>query len=288
MQTIHTQDASGFGGPENRSSSLEDPETKTIKILLLELANEKLRADLNAVKAKLAEERYARLEKEIQFLRGREAIMWQESKGSQDNLAAPKRPPAKKGKKPKQKNSQQPKPKSKKTAAAKNKKRQPIEQTPMLFLGEAAHIVTSTSGPPKKKRKKWTKAAKSNGERLDFVGAKIGGHRFNPLVDSIDLQSLDPRKDPPPKKGKDGFQIGRWTVKEHSCFKKGLDLYASGKSSWEKIAKLVKTRSVIQTRTHAQKYFKKLYRSGVVQKTPKQSSAEGNIVRPIYHLPSEN
>ena len=96
MQTIHTQDASGFGGPENRSSSLEDPETKTIKILLLELANEKLRADLNAVKAKLAEERYARLEKEIQFLRGREAIMWQESKGSQDNLAAPKRPPAKK------------------------------------------------------------------------------------------------------------------------------------------------------------------------------------------------
>ena len=138
----------------------------------------------------------------------------------------------------------------------------------MLALGEAAHMVTANR--PKKRRRKSNKSAKSNGERLDYVGMTIGGHGNNPLVESIDLHSLDPKKDPQPKKGKDGYNIGRWTIKEHSDFKKGLDLYASDKNSWEQISKLVKTRSIIQTRTHAQKYFKKLYRSGLVQKRPKK------------------
>mmetsp|Transcript_28529 Transcript_28529/g.40639 ORF Transcript_28529/g.40639 Transcript_28529/m.40639 type:complete len:416 (+) Transcript_28529:229-1476(+) len=48
---------------------------------------------------------------------------------------------------------------------------------------------------------------------------------------------------------------GRWTKEEHLTFIKGLEMYGKG---WKKIASLVKTRTVVQIRTHAQKYFLKL------------------------------
>jgi len=48
---------------------------------------------------------------------------------------------------------------------------------------------------------------------------------------------------------------GRWTREEHLMFIKGLDMYGKG---WKKIAGLIKTRTVVQIRTHAQKYFLKL------------------------------
>ena len=48
---------------------------------------------------------------------------------------------------------------------------------------------------------------------------------------------------------------GRWTREEHQTFIKGLELYGKG---WKKIAGLIKTRTVVQIRTHAQKYFLKL------------------------------
>jgi SHAQKYF class myb-like DNA-binding protein len=48
---------------------------------------------------------------------------------------------------------------------------------------------------------------------------------------------------------------GRWTNEEHILFLKGLEQYGKG---WKKIAKLIKTRTVVQIRTHAQKYFQKL------------------------------
>ena len=48
---------------------------------------------------------------------------------------------------------------------------------------------------------------------------------------------------------------GRWTTVEHQLFLRGLELYGKG---WKKIACLIKTRAVVQIRTHAQKYFLKL------------------------------
>jgi SHAQKYF class myb-like DNA-binding protein len=48
---------------------------------------------------------------------------------------------------------------------------------------------------------------------------------------------------------------GRWTGEEHILFLKGLEMHGKG---WKKIAKLIKTRTVVQIRTHAQKYFQKL------------------------------
>ncbi|CAN0538638.1 unnamed protein product, partial [Laminaria digitata] len=48
---------------------------------------------------------------------------------------------------------------------------------------------------------------------------------------------------------------GRWTNDEHNLFLRGLDLHGKG---WKKIAFLIRTRTVVQVRTHAQKYFQKL------------------------------
>ena len=50
-------------------------------------------------------------------------------------------------------------------------------------------------------------------------------------------------------------QTGRWTKEEHEAFLQGLKLYGK---EWKKVAAKVKTRTVVQTRTHAQKYFQKL------------------------------
>jgi SHAQKYF class myb-like DNA-binding protein len=76
---------------------------------------------------------------------------------------------------------------------------------------------------------------------------------------------------PPPKKsmgrgpGKAGAgvrvveqgseQTGRWTKEEHEAFLSGLAMYGK---EWKKVAARVKTRTVVQTRTHAQKYFQKV------------------------------
>eukprot|EP00607_Mallomonas_marina_P010286 CAMPEP_0182417880 /NCGR_PEP_ID=MMETSP1167-20130531/2322_1 /TAXON_ID=2988 /ORGANISM="Mallomonas Sp, Strain CCMP3275" /LENGTH=470 /DNA_ID=CAMNT_0024591703 /DNA_START=32 /DNA_END=1444 /DNA_ORIENTATION=+ len=48
---------------------------------------------------------------------------------------------------------------------------------------------------------------------------------------------------------------GRWTDEEHELFLKGLRLY---NRNWKKLAGLIKTRTTVQIRTHAQKYFGKL------------------------------
>lgn len=50
-------------------------------------------------------------------------------------------------------------------------------------------------------------------------------------------------------------QTGRWTKEEHEAFLTALQTYGK---EWKKVAAKVKTRTVVQTRTHAQKYFQKL------------------------------
>jgi len=58
---------------------------------------------------------------------------------------------------------------------------------------------------------------------------------------------------------KNSKSAGRWTAEEHKLFLQGLDMY---QKQWKLIADLVKTRTVVQIRTHAQKYFQKLQKSG--------------------------
>ena len=53
-------------------------------------------------------------------------------------------------------------------------------------------------------------------------------------------------------------QTGRWTREEHEAFLSALQKYGK---EWKKVAAKVKTRTVVQTRTHAQKYFQKLQKA---------------------------
>lgn len=55
--------------------------------------------------------------------------------------------------------------------------------------------------------------------------------------------------------GAQGENTGRWTAEEHRLFLQGLEQHGKG---WKKIASLIKSRTVVQIRTHAQKYFQKL------------------------------
>ena len=48
---------------------------------------------------------------------------------------------------------------------------------------------------------------------------------------------------------------GRWTDEEHRLFLEGVMLYGK---DWKKMQPLIKTRSLVQIRTHAQKVFKKV------------------------------
>mmetsp|Transcript_6946 Transcript_6946/g.8327 ORF Transcript_6946/g.8327 Transcript_6946/m.8327 type:complete len:188 (+) Transcript_6946:67-630(+) len=57
-------------------------------------------------------------------------------------------------------------------------------------------------------------------------------------------------------KQEEGLEFGRWSQAEHARFVEGLQKF--GKRKWVRIAEHVGTRSVIQVRSHAQKYFKKL------------------------------
>jgi SHAQKYF class myb-like DNA-binding protein len=48
---------------------------------------------------------------------------------------------------------------------------------------------------------------------------------------------------------------GRWTAEEHKLFLEGIKRFGK---DWRKMQPLIKTRSLIQIRTHAQKVFKKI------------------------------
>lgn len=67
--------------------------------------------------------------------------------------------------------------------------------------------------------------------------------------------------------GGQGENTGRWTAEEHRLFLQGLEQHGKG---WKKIASLIKSRTVVQIRTHAQKYFQKLSKA-------RQNGDEGDV-----------
>jgi len=83
-----------------------------------------------------------------------------------------------------------------------------------------------------------------------------------PPPPSLQQQPKHPTTKPPPGKVVDtgNEHTGRWTKEEHEAFLSGLQMYGK---EWKKVAARVKTRTVVQTRTHAQKYFQKLTKGEV-------------------------
>lgn len=63
-------------------------------------------------------------------------------------------------------------------------------------------------------------------------------------------KTIEPRKDQE--------NTGRWSEEEHRVFLNGLEEHGK---QWKLIASMIGTRTVVQVRTHAQKYFQKMERS---------------------------
>jgi len=91
-----------------------------------------------------------------------------------------------------------------------------------------------------------------------------GGRRPTPVT-SDDDPNTGNHANPPtqpltttydmPASSRQSENTGRWTAEEHRLFLQGLERHGKG---WKKIATLIKSRTVVQIRTHAQKYFQKL------------------------------
>lgn len=60
----------------------------------------------------------------------------------------------------------------------------------------------------------------------------------------------------------EGINEGKWTDEEHEKFLEGLKLYGK---NWNMIRTHVGTRTCPQTRSHAQKFFRKLEKQGELQ-----------------------
>uniref|UniRef100_A0A6S8HTR1 histone deacetylase n=1 Tax=Amphora coffeiformis TaxID=265554 RepID=A0A6S8HTR1_9STRA len=86
--------------------------------------------------------------------------------------------------------------------------------------------------------------------------ADDGGYHRNAVASSSSGRAQQVNPNTPGKVVEAGQeQTGRWTREEHEAFLDALKVYGK---EWKKVAAKVKTRTVVQTRTHAQKYFQKL------------------------------
>ena len=76
---------------------------------------------------------------------------------------------------------------------------------------------------------------------------------------SNDDDGVDEPEAPARGESSANLESGRWSAAEHARFVDGLQRF--GRRKWIRIAEHVGTRTVIQVRSHAQKYFKKLRRT---------------------------
>jgi SHAQKYF class myb-like DNA-binding protein len=113
-------------------------------------------------------------------------------------------------------------------------------------------------------------------------------HQSATTISSLSGKPTMPKRNPSTPVGKvvdaGQEQTGRWTREEHQAFLAGLNQYGK---EWKKVAAKVKTRTVVQTRTHAQKYFQKLQKGLVdsndfdmgILESKKSSSAKKRSAR---------
>jgi len=86
------------------------------------------------------------------------------------------------------------------------------------------------------------------------------------IIQSMSIAGMNHKKKIPTSSTGSPMQVvpvgheatGRWTKEEHTAFLQGLKMYGK---EWKKVAAKVRTRTVVQTRTHAQKYFQKLQKA---------------------------
>ncbi|CAI5743939.1 unnamed protein product [Peronospora destructor] len=82
--------------------------------------------------------------------------------------------------------------------------------------------------------------------------AHASSHNGVPVIPTMKIESLVVST--PSTSTTGSSKGGRWTSEEHAAFLEGIRLYGK---DWRRVAQVVRTRSAVQTRTHAQKYLLK-------------------------------
>jgi SHAQKYF class myb-like DNA-binding protein len=123
----------------------------------------------------------------------------------------------------------------------------------------------------------------SSSSRADELGPQSShsNHQSHNGNNNSSGSSHPKKKSPSKKKSGSGFEnTGRWTSEEHQLFLNGLDSYGK---EWKKIAELIKTRTVVQIRTHAQKYFQKVAkaREQANEKIPATFRSTAMLTKPV-------
>jgi len=72
---------------------------------------------------------------------------------------------------------------------------------------------------------------------------------------------------------------GRWTQEEHDLFLKGLKMH---NKQWKNIADMIRTRTVVQIRTHAQKYFQKIIKLAALNQNHCTDDYNGVMSVPLF------
>jgi len=97
------------------------------------------------------------------------------------------------------------------------------------------------------------------------------------LIPGKQLPSVSLQEEPPvavtphsPKAADLVEKVGRWSEEEHEVFLQGLEKHGK---QWKTIAGMIGTRTVVQVRTHAQKYFQKMDRASQGKPVPTKRKA---------------
>ena len=100
--------------------------------------------------------------------------------------------------------------------------------------------------------------------------------KVNSFQNLIELKNEEEEIIPSSKASDSEFNFGRWTDEEHHLFIKGILEFGS---EWKMVQKIIKTRSSIQARSHAQKFFLKI-NNGIKRKN--LSIEPDELIKYIY------
>lgn len=96
---------------------------------------------------------------------------------------------------------------------------------------------------------------------------KRGGKAFQGDSKASKKRRVQQDHSPPPPKHR---STGRWTQEEHEKFLDGIGIHGK---EWKKIASMIDSRTVVQIRTHAQKYFQRIAKKRGMKNSDRASSS---------------
>jgi SHAQKYF class myb-like DNA-binding protein len=135
-----------------------------------------------------------------------------------------------------------------------------VGDAPMTPLGNDVPLFAATVSPRDPAAKLAAAASSAVSAKSPSIANAFVSHRVCiPSSASSDDASDDDDDDDAAARGQGKpmkANTGRWTEAEHKLFLQGLETFPY--RAWKKIATLIKTRTVVQIRTHAQKYYQKL------------------------------